>query len=124
MENQELLNAMAQMFADKLEEAVGSKFETINQKFDSIDKNFEIINQKFDSVDKNFEVINKKFDVVDDRLSAIESKQDAVSWKLDCLSLDMKIQERDLKQDIRNLKDGQNTIITIMKVQKLWPKAL
>ncbi|MDE6961637.1 MAG: hypothetical protein K2P27_12370 [Lachnospiraceae bacterium] len=56
---------------------------------------------------------------VDRRLDVIEYKEDRTSKKLDDLQLDVKLTERNIRQDIHTLRDEMDTIIQLLKIHKI-----
>ena len=73
-ESEARMEAMMDRKIDALRTENNEKFESIDQKFDAIDKRFESIDQKFDAIDKRFEAIDQKFDAIDKRFEAMDKK--------------------------------------------------
>ena len=73
-ESEARMEAMMDRKIDALRTENNEKFESIDQKFDAIDKRFEAIDQKFDAIDKRFEAIDQKFDAIDKRFEAMDKK--------------------------------------------------
>ena len=73
-ESEARMEAMMERKIDALRTENNEKFESIDQKFDAIDKRFESIDQKFDAIDKRFESIDQKFDAIDKRFEAMDKK--------------------------------------------------
>ena len=73
-ESEARMEAMMDRKIDALRTENNEKFESIDQKFDAIDKRFESIDQKFDAIDKRFESIDQKFDAIDKRFEAMDKK--------------------------------------------------
>lgn len=75
----------------------------------------KLIIEKLDS-------LTKRMDSIDKRMEMLEIKQDLTHKKLDNLTLDMKVSEREIRKDIRQLQDGQETLITVMENKGILPK--
>ena len=63
-----------------------------------------------------FEKLENKFDI-------LSLKHDLTHRKLNDLSLDVKIAERDIRQDINILKDSTDTIVVVLEDKGILPKA-
>ena len=68
---------------------------------------------------KELEKINSRLDKIDNRLDVVELKQDKLSSKLEDMQLDIKLSERNIRRDIHLLKDENETIIEILKMNNL-----
>ena len=63
-------------------ESMDKKFGSIDKKFDSIDKKFDSINKKFDTMDKRFDIMDKRFDTMDKRFDTMDKRFDTMEFKL------------------------------------------
>lgn len=68
---------------------------------------------------KELEKMNNRLDKIDNRLDIIELKQNKLSSKLEDVQLDIKLSERNIRRDIHLLKDENETIIEILKINEL-----
>lgn len=68
---------------------------------------------------KEFEKINSRLDRIDNRLDVMELKQNKLSSKLEEIQIDMKLSERNIRRDIHLLKDENEIIIEILKMNNL-----
>ena len=84
-----------------------------------MDRRFDGIDNRLDVMDERFDGIDKRLDKVDHRLDILEYKQERTSKKLDDLQIDVKILERDMKRDLHKLQDGMDTLIELMKINKI-----
>lgn len=75
----------------------------------------KLIIEKLDS-------LTQRMDSIDKRIEMLEIKQDLTHKKLDNLTLDIKVSEREIRKDIRQLQDGQETLITVMENKGILPK--
>lgn len=80
------------------------------------------INKRFDDIDIRLDGMDKHFEDIDNRFDYIELKQDSMHKKLNNLSIDIKVSERTIRKDISLLKDGQETLITILENRGILPK--
>lgn len=74
----------------------------------------ETLNQKMDDGFKN----------LSDRLEVMEIKQKMTHKKLNELSLDVKVMERDIRQDLARLNDETETLIAVMEAKGILPKVI
>ena len=74
---------------------------------------------RFDNVDQHLVDVDQHLIHVDRRLDVIEYKEDRTSKKLDDLQLDVKLTERNIRQDIHTLRDEMDTIIQLLKIHKI-----
>ena len=63
-----------------------------------------------------------KMDKIDKRLEVVEFKVDKNSEKIDDISLDLKVVERNIRRDIRQLKEDNETIIEVLKQHDMLPR--
>lgn len=127
-ESEARMEAMMDRKIDALRTENNEKFESIDQKFDAIDKRFESIDQKFDAIDKRFESMDKKiedtaaqvqrntailmdaefsrrFDLIEEQLQLLMEKMTAPA-RVDKLEDDMTV----VKASIRNLSGRVQTL--------------
>ncbi len=55
------------------------------------------------------------------KLEVLELKVDTNKEKLDDLQLDTKIMERNIRRDVRTLRDEMDTVIQVLKMNELIP---
>lgn len=67
----------------------------------------------------DMQLILKEFEKINNRLDIIELKQNKFSSKLEDIQLDIKLSERNIRRDINLLKDENETIIEILKMNGL-----
>jgi hypothetical protein len=65
------------------------------------------------------ENILNKIEKIDKRLEVVEYKVDRNTEKIDDVSLDLKISERNIRKDIRQLKDSEDTVVEVLKQHEL-----
>lgn len=66
--------------------------------------------------------IKEELQPINDRFEVLEIKQDILHRKLDSLEFNIKVTEREIKKDIRLLKDSQETLITVLEGHGILPK--
>lgn len=67
-------------------------------------------------------LIDEKLQPVNKKLDLLELGQKRTSQKLDDLQLDVKLAEREIRRDIRDLNDEMETVIEVMKMNELIPR--
>ncbi len=66
--------------------------------------------------------LKEVLDSMIERMKIIEFKVDRNSEKIDDVSLDLKIMERNVRKDIRKLSDENETIIEVLKIHDILPR--
>lgn len=64
-----------------------------------------------------------RFEKLENKVDTLSLKHDLTHRKLNDLSLDVKIAERDIRQDINILKDSTDTIVVVLEDKGILPKA-
>lgn len=65
------------------------------------------------------EKLVNKFDVLVNKFDVLELKVDTIKEKVEDFQLDTKISERNIRHDIRYLRDEMDTVIQILKMNEL-----
>ena len=68
-----------------------------------------------------FDEIDARFNRVENRLEMIDLKCDTNRKRLDDLSLDVKLAERDIRKDIKNLQDTTETLVVVLQGRGILP---
>ncbi len=76
---------------------------------------------RFDKMDDRLDKMDDRLNKMDTRLDVIDMKQDITAKKLDDLSLDVKIFERDIRRDIHKLNDQMETVLEVLKQHEFLP---
>jgi len=63
---------------DKRLEGHDKRFDEVDRRFDAVDKRLEGHDKRFDEVDKRFDEVDKRFDEVDKRFHEVDSRFDGV----------------------------------------------
>ena len=78
---------------------------------------FQKILDRLDSMDGRLDVMDFQFTKVDERFDVMGMKQGLIAKKLDDLWLDVKIAERDIREDFHKFGNEMGTVIDIIKGQ-------
>ena len=89
--------------------------------FDAMDVRFDGIDARLDAMDVRFDEIDARFNRVENRLEMIDLKCDTNRKRLDDLSLDVKLAERDIRKDIKNLQDTTETLVVVLQGRGILP---
>ncbi len=95
MNNEQLLQAISDMIDQKLEEKLDQK------------------------LDEKLKPVYMRLDRVESRLDSVEVKQDRTIRKLDDFQLDTKVAERTVSRNIHRLQDEMETVIEVLKLNKM-----
>ena len=76
MDKQELLLAISDMMDKKLDAWIGSRFDGIDERFDTVEK-------RLDGMDARFDAVEKRLDGMDARFDAMEKRQDGMELRLE-----------------------------------------
>ncbi|HJA92230.1 MAG TPA: hypothetical protein H9717_03800 [Candidatus Eisenbergiella merdipullorum] len=93
MVDQELLNAISDMFDMKLDAKLdawlGTRFDDIDTKFETVGKRLDAIGRRLDGMDARFDAIGRRLDEMDARFDAIEKRQDRMELRLEKVESDV-----------------------------------
>ena len=101
---QEDLQAIATM--------MDSKLQPIHNRLDSMEN-------RLDSMENRLDRVENRLDDMEGNLKLVKLRQDNMARKLNDLQLDVKIAEREIRRDIRDLNDEMETVIEVMKMNEL-----
>lgn len=93
----------------------------INNRLDGIDARLDAVDTRLDAMDVRFDEIDARFNRVENRLEMIDLKCDTNRKRLDDLSLDVKLAERDIRKDIKNLQDTTETLVVVLQGRGILP---
>jgi septation ring formation regulator EzrA len=93
----------------------------INNRLDGIDARLDAVDARLDAMDVRFDEIDARFNRVENRLEMIDLKCDTNRKRLDDLSLDVKLAERDIRKDIKNLQDTTETLVVVLQGRGILP---
>ena len=93
----------------------------INNGLDGIDARLDAVDTRLDAMDVRFDEIDARFNRVENRLEMIDLKCDTNRKRLDDLSLDVKLAERDIRKDIKNLQDTTETLVVVLQGRGILP---
>ena len=87
MDNQELLHAISDMMDEKLDAWIGSRFDGIDERFDTVEKRLDGMDARFDTVEKRLDGMDMRFDTVEKRLDGMDARFDAMEKRQDGMEL-------------------------------------
>ena len=93
----------------------------INNRLDGIDARLDAVDARLDAMDVRFDEVDARFNRVENRLEMIDLKCDTNRKRLDDLSLDVKLAERDIRKDIKNLQDTTETLVVVLQGRGILP---
>lgn len=100
---------------------INNRLDGIDARLDAIDVRFDGIDARLDAMDVRFDEIDARFNRVENRLEMIDLKCDTNRKRLDDLSLDVKLAERDIRKDIKNLQDTTETLVVVLQGRGILP---
>lgn len=100
---------------------INNRLDGIDVRLDAMDARFNGIDARLDAMDVRFDEIDARFNRVENRLEMIDLKCDTNRKRLDDLSLDVKLAERDIRKDIKNLQDTTETLVVILQGKGILP---
>ena len=100
---------------------INNRLDGIDARLDAVDVRFDGIDARLDAMDVRFDEIDARFNRVENRLEMIDLKCDTNRKRLDDLSLDVKLAERDIRKDIKNLQDTTETLVVVLQGRGILP---
>ena len=81
------------------------------------------INVQLGNINNRLDGIDARLDAVDTRLDGIDARLDAMDVRLDGIDarLDVKLAERDIRKDIKNLQDTTETLVVVLQGRGILP---
>ena len=100
---------------------INNRLDGIDARLDTVDARLDGIDARLDAMDVRFDEIDARFNRVENRLEMIDLKCDTNRKRLDDLSLDVKLAERDIRKDIKNLQDTTETLVVVLQGRGILP---
>lgn len=100
---------------------INNRLDGIDARLDAVDVRFDGIDARLDAMDVRFDEIDARFNRVENRLEMIDLKCDTNRKRLDDLSLDVKLAERNIRKDIKNLQDTTETLVVVLQGRGILP---
>ena len=100
---------------------INNRLDGIDARLDAVDTRLDGIDARLDAMDVRFDEIDARFNRVENRLEMIDLKCDTNRKRLDDLSLDVKLAERDIPKDIKNLQDTTETLVVVLQGRGILP---
>ena len=102
-------------------ELLAGMINPINVQLGNINNRLDGIDARLDAMDVRFDEIDARFNRVENRLEMIDLKCDTNRKRLDDLSLDVKLAERNIRKDIKNLQDTTETLVVVLQGRGILP---
>lgn len=102
-------------------DGIDARLDTVDARLDTVDTRLDGIDARLDAMDVRFDEIDARFNRVENRLEMIDLKCDTNRKRLDDLSLDVKLAERDIRKDIKNLQDTTETLVVVLQGRGILP---
>ena len=96
-------------------DGIDARLDAVDARLDAMDVRLDGIDARLDAMDVRFDEIDARFNRVENRLEMIDLKCDTNRKRLDDLSLDVKLAERDIRKDIKNLQDTTETLVVVLQ---------
>ena len=100
---------------------INNRLDGIDARLDAVDARLDGIDARLDAMDVRFDEIDARFNRVENRLEMIDLKCDTNRKRLYDLSLDVKLAERDIRKDIKNLQDTTETLVVVLQGRGILP---
>lgn len=102
-------------------DGIDARLDAVDTRLDGIDARLDAMDVRLDAMDVRFDEIDARFNRVENRLEMIDLKCDTNRKRLDDLSLDVKLAERDIRKDIKNLQDTTETLVVVLQGRGILP---
>lgn len=102
-------------------DGIDARLDAVDARLDAMDVRLDGIDARLDAMDVRFDEIDARFNRVENRLEMIDLKCDTNRKRLDDLSLDVKLAERDIRKDIKNLQDTTETLVVVLQGKGILP---
>lgn len=102
-------------------DGIDARLDAVDTRLDAMDVRLDGIDARLDAMDVRFDEIDARFNRVENRLEMIDLKCDTNRKRLDDLSLDVKLAERDIRKDIKNLQDTTETLVVVLQGRGILP---
>lgn len=102
-------------------DGIDARLDAVDARLNAMDVRLDGIDARLDAMDVRFDEIDARFNRVENRLEMIDLKCDTNRKRLDDLSLDVKLAERDIRKDIKNLQDTTETLVVVLQGRGILP---
>ena len=102
-------------------DGIDARLDAVDTRLDGIDARLDAMDVRLDAMDVRFDEIDARFNRVENRLEMIDLKCDTNRKRLDDLSLDVKLAERNIRKDIKNLQDTTETLVVVLQGRGILP---
>lgn len=95
--------------------------KAIMNSIETVQNEMQSMKNEMQSMKKDF---NEKFEKLENKVDTISLKSDMTHKKLNDLSLDVQLSERNVRRDIKGLQDTVETVTVILEGKGILPKAM
>ena len=103
---------------------ISSNQKNMDKKLDSMDKRLSSLETRFSSLETRLSSLETRFSSLEEKLEVVNFKCDTNRKKIEDLSLDLKLFERDVKKDLKQLHDTTETLVVVLQNNGLLPQTL
>ena len=124
MYDQELLHAISDLLDEKLNAAIGSRFEEIDARFAGIDARFDRMEKRLDGIDARLDGIDARLDRIEERQDRMEERQDRMELRLEKVESDtsaLRHGQIEMHKELKNLSARVES--TYMLALDAWGKS-
>ena len=97
------------------------ELDKINNKFNHFENRFDKVDVRLDNLDSRMDNLDSRMDKLENRIDVLEVKQDRTSTALEELKFTVMLSEKNIRRDIRMLKDAGETVEQLLKIHRLIP---
>lgn len=122
------LQAISNLLDQKLDQKFKAELTPIYERLDHVDERLEHVDERLNHMDERLEHMDARLDHMDARLDHaddnfkyLDVKLNKTIDKLEALDLSFRNFAQNTKRDIAKLQDGMDTIVEILRINKLVP---
>ena len=104
-----------------MDNEIKDMFNRVFVELDKINNKFNHFENRFDKVDVRLDNLDSRMDKLENRIDVLEVKQDRTSTALEELKFTVMLSEKNIRRDIRMLKDAGETVEQLLKIHRLIP---
>lgn len=115
------LQAISNLLDQKLDQKFKAELTPIYERLDHVDERLEHVDERLNHMDERLEHMDARLDHADDNFKYLDVKLNKTIDKLEALDLSFRNFAQNTKRDIAKLQDGMDTIVEILRINKLVP---
>lgn len=100
------------------------EISSMKKEISSVKEEVSSMKDEISSIKKELIPMRENIKKIDDRISVLEVKSQITHKKLDSLTLDVKIAERDTRKDIMQSNDAIETLVAVLEAKGILPRVL